>query len=437
MNRPQWYAVTALASTVAAASLLAIVGSVDTAPAPLPAVDDVAYQNGVVPGLAPTQAALPLPTLPAPTLPLPTITLSPTPFPTVTLPPITVPPATVAPAKPPPGTPTGTATAGREPAGTTPPATPAAQAGGQGGAAGAGTGDSVGVPLSPAAAAAIIAADPGADLYPQPPVDPVNTPQDRQVAMLDQVQHRIQYLDNVLIRTRADLRSVQRQPDPVPLLLTTLTGGASAPGQTAADLTQQVNGALGQACALSAAIASGESELTRRRDEVATLQQQISSRVQPTAAATVAPTPRGAPPAAPPQAPGHRRGTLLPPVSGRLTSNFGVRFDPYYHVWQLHAGVDLAVPVGTPIVAAADGRVTRAGWYGGYGNYTCVEHYQVDGQRLSTCYGHQSKLLVSVGQQVRAGQVIGLSGSTGASTGPHVHFEVRLGGRPVEPLPWI
>ncbi|OLE25575.1 MAG: hypothetical protein AUG44_15570 [Actinobacteria bacterium 13_1_20CM_3_71_11] len=106
-------------------------------------------------------------------------------------------------------------------------------------------------------------------------------------------------------------------------------------------------------------------------------------------------------------------------------------------MWQLHPGIDIAAAPGTPIYAAAAGRVTRAGWYGGYGNYTCIEHGQFDGQRLSTCYGHQSTLLVTPGQQVAAGQVLGLVGSTGASTGPHLHFEVRLDGRPVDPLPWL
>jgi murein DD-endopeptidase MepM/ murein hydrolase activator NlpD len=124
-------------------------------------------------------------------------------------------------------------------------------------------------------------------------------------------------------------------------------------------------------------------------------------------------------------------------VPGRITSPFGNRLDPYYHVWQLHAGIDIAAPAGTPIIAAATGRVTRAGWSGGNGRYTCIDHGQVDGQRLTTCYAHQQAILVQPGQQVSAGQVIGQVGSTGASTGPHLHFEVRLGGRPVDPMPWI
>lgn len=128
---------------------------------------------------------------------------------------------------------------------------------------------------------------------------------------------------------------------------------------------------------------------------------------------------------------------LLSPVDGRLTSPFGNRYDPFFHVYQLHAGIDLAARAGAPIRAAAGGTVLRASWFGGYGRYTCIEHGVVREQRMMTCYGHQSRILVQPGQQVAAGQTIGLVGSTGASTGPHLHFEVRLGGRPVDPRPWL
>ncbi|SCG69361.1 M23 family metallopeptidase [Micromonospora inositola] len=368
------------------------------------------------------QGPLPLPTLPLPSL---TVSLPPVTPPAVTLPPIkppsiklpTVKPPTVPSASPPAGEPT-------PPANTPPTAARPPQVGVPGPA------DNGGSMVDPGSAAAVIAADPGADLYPQPPVDAAGTPQARQVAGLSDVQHRIQYLQNILARTRDDLTRVQRGPDPVLQLLTALTAGGDADAASpfaVADSADVVDTPTGRAVALSGAIASGQAELTRRQQEEARLQQEINRRVRrvPAAAAparSVA-TAGGAP--------------LGRPLSGRLTSEFGTRFDPYYHVWQLHPGVDLAAPIGTPIVAVADGRVSRAGWYGGYGNYTCIDHGRADGQRLSTCYGHQSKLLVSPGQRVRAGQVIGLVGSTGASTGPHLHFEVRLGGRPVDPLPWI
>jgi murein DD-endopeptidase MepM/ murein hydrolase activator NlpD len=128
---------------------------------------------------------------------------------------------------------------------------------------------------------------------------------------------------------------------------------------------------------------------------------------------------------------------FLMPTRGWKSSDFGMRYDPYYRVWQLHAGVDIAAPMGQSIFAAADGQVVHAGWSGGYGNYTCISHGLYQGRNISTCYGHQSRILVSVGQPVRRGQEIGKVGSTGASTGAHLHFEVRLNGDPVNPVAWL
>lgn len=126
-------------------------------------------------------------------------------------------------------------------------------------------------------------------------------------------------------------------------------------------------------------------------------------------------------------------GKLLMPVAGWKSSDFGNRYDPYYQVWQLHAGVDFAAGGGTPIYAAEAGEVVYSGWNGGYGNYTCIYH----GGGLSTCYAHQSSIGVSYGQWVDRGQRIGTVGTTGASTGDHLHFEVRVDGSPVEPLGWL
>ncbi|GAA0796544.1 M23 family metallopeptidase [Spirilliplanes yamanashiensis] len=128
---------------------------------------------------------------------------------------------------------------------------------------------------------------------------------------------------------------------------------------------------------------------------------------------------------------------FLMPVHGWKSSDFGMRFHPLYGAWRLHAGVDLAAGNGEPIYAAADGRVMRAGWAGGYGNYTCVSHGRQQGQSISTCYGHQSRILVGDGQRVRRGQVIGRVGSTGGSTGNHLHFEVRVDGDPRNPEKWL
>ncbi|GII23592.1 M23 family metallopeptidase [Planosporangium mesophilum] len=128
---------------------------------------------------------------------------------------------------------------------------------------------------------------------------------------------------------------------------------------------------------------------------------------------------------------------FMMPTAGWKSSDYGMRYDPYYKVWQLHAGMDIAAPSGQVIYAAADGRVVRAGWNGGYGNYTCISHGNYQGRDLATCYGHQSAMMVSAGQYVRRGQAIGRVGSTGASTGAHLHFEVRRDGTPENPQGWL
>src|SRR4051794_1071717 len=122
-------------------------------------------------------------------------------------------------------------------------------------------------------------------------------------------------------------------------------------------------------------------------------------------------------------------GRFVWPVNGPITAPFCER-----RAWEAcHPGMDIGVPTGTPIRAADGGRVAIAGWVGGYGNYTCIQHTA----SLSTCYGHQSVLKVHVGEQVSQGQVIGLSGSTGHSTGPHLHFEVRVNGAVTNPMNYL
>lgn len=130
-------------------------------------------------------------------------------------------------------------------------------------------------------------------------------------------------------------------------------------------------------------------------------------------------------------------GRLTMPVRGWKSSDFGNRYDPYYHVWQLHAGTDFAAGSGSPIRAAASGRVIRAGWSGGYGQYTCINHGRLSGYSFTSCYAHQSRMYVGPGDYVRRGQVIGRVGSTGASTGAHLHFETRFDGVPRNPLGYL
>ena len=120
---------------------------------------------------------------------------------------------------------------------------------------------------------------------------------------------------------------------------------------------------------------------------------------------------------------------LHAPVTGEIdeTSPFGVRVDPFLHVPAMHTGIDFRGDMGEPIHATAAGTVTSAGWSGGYGNMVEVDH----GNGLATRYGHLSAIDVKVGQTIRIGQVIGRLGSTGRSTGPHVHYETRVNGEAV------
>ena len=122
------------------------------------------------------------------------------------------------------------------------------------------------------------------------------------------------------------------------------------------------------------------------------------------------------------------------PISAfTFTSAFGVRSDPFRGSAAMHAGVDLASPTGTPIYATADGVVDRAEWFGGYGNMVEIDH----GKSIATRYGHMSKIVAHSGQRVRRGELIGYVGSTGRSTGPHLHYEVRIDGRAVNPIPFL
>jgi len=123
-----------------------------------------------------------------------------------------------------------------------------------------------------------------------------------------------------------------------------------------------------------------------------------------------------------------------PVRTAEFTSAFGVRSDPFRRGAAMHAGIDLAGPVGTPIHATADGVVLRSGWNsGGYGNLVEIDH----GRGIVTRYGHLSSLGVQPGARVTRGQVIGRMGSTGRSTGSHLHYEVRIDDRPVNPIPFM
>jgi murein DD-endopeptidase MepM/ murein hydrolase activator NlpD len=122
------------------------------------------------------------------------------------------------------------------------------------------------------------------------------------------------------------------------------------------------------------------------------------------------------------------------PTQGWLTSAFSaMREHPILHIARPHEGIDVTAPMGSPIEAPAGGVVTDAGWESGYGNTVIIDH----GYGIVTKFAHASKLLVRAGQHVSRGQRIALVGNTGLATGPHLHYEVHVNGRPVDPLKYV
>lgn len=123
----------------------------------------------------------------------------------------------------------------------------------------------------------------------------------------------------------------------------------------------------------------------------------------------------------------------MPLAGARLTSGYGMRNHPVLRKRRRHKGVDLAAPTGTPVYATADGMIGRADWFSSYGLYISIDH----GADMETRYAHLSKLAVAAGERVRKGDLIGYVGSTGRSTGPHLHYEVRVDGVAVDPIPYM
>ena len=169
-----------------------------------------------------------------------------------------------------------------------------------------------------------------------------------------------------------------------------------------------------------ATLANVQEDKAEALDHMRELQAQsaeLGARIRSAQSSAVIPAPTGAASAA----------GFVWPVHGILTSGFGWRWG------RMHEGIDLAVASGTPVVSSASGTVIVAGWMGGYGNLVVVDH----GNGVSTAYGHNTSVTVGVGQSVAQGQLIAYSGNTGHSTGPHVHFEVRINGSPVDPLGYL
>lgn len=128
---------------------------------------------------------------------------------------------------------------------------------------------------------------------------------------------------------------------------------------------------------------------------------------------------------------------FMRPIGGRISSPFGWRTHPIFNSKTFHSGVDIAGPNKGSIRASNAGKVIYAGWYGGYGKVVILDHGSINGKPTTTLYAHMSSIKVGQGQSVKKGDVIGFEGTTGYSTGPHVHFEVRINGKPNNPLNYI
>lgn len=128
---------------------------------------------------------------------------------------------------------------------------------------------------------------------------------------------------------------------------------------------------------------------------------------------------------------------FMKPIAGPITSPFGYRTHPIFKSRIFHSGIDIGGPNGGAIRAANSGKVIYSGWYGGYGKVVIIDHGHYNGKATTTLYGHMSNYIVNAGEQVKKGQVVGYEGSTGYSTGPHCHFEVRVNGKPQNPFNYI
>lgn len=128
---------------------------------------------------------------------------------------------------------------------------------------------------------------------------------------------------------------------------------------------------------------------------------------------------------------------FIKPIQGRISSNFGWRTHPIFNTKSFHSGIDIAGPNLGAIRASNSGKVIYSGWYGGYGKVVIIEHGVINGKPITTLYAHMSSIAVSNGTKVTKGQVIGYEGTTGYSTGPHCHFEVRVNGQPNNPQNYI
>jgi murein DD-endopeptidase MepM/ murein hydrolase activator NlpD len=239
------------------------------------------------------------------------------------------------------------------------------------------------------------------------------------------------YLQRLNDKRQTDARRVTRLKDQLDAQRADVAqqkDAADAARAAAADEQQQLNQLAAQEAAAREAAASAEQAAGAAKDYAVALHEQADDALQ-AESERIAAQLQAAADSAP-----MGNGTFIRPVSGPITSGFGYRTDPVTGATAFHSGIDFGAACGTPIKAAGTGVILSAGFNGGgYGNMTLINH----GGGLSTLYGHQSSIIVSVGQSVNQGQVIGYVGSTGKSTGCHLHFEVRVSGNPVNPTAYL
>lgn len=243
-----------------------------------------------------------------------------------------------------------------------------------------------------------------------------------QAEYLEQIQNQD---ENIVTRVR-DLRD-QQQAIVVRLkeakeTIEAARNSIAAEEQNLASARQAVESQQGELMAARGERRDTLSRVDERVGQLEDVQADLQAKIQEQVAAASGLSPLPAGPMSAPSAAG-----LIWPLDGLFTSPFGYRWG------RMHEGIDISVPEGTPIRAAKSGTVILASYNGGYGNYTCVDH----GSGLSTCYAHQSSFAAGSGQSVNQGQIIGYSGNTGSSTGPHLHFEVRINGAAQDPMAYL
>ena len=251
--------------------------------------------------------------------------------------------------------------------------------------------------------------------------------QSETIARAEKLRDQVDDLGREVERSRKD---AQAQRDVVARQRSSLLASRDAQAAVRA----QVQGEITQTESLRVQVVTRKDEFEAQLEGLQRQSTAIAESLRRRAAESTAGPPATAGGAGPAAAPSQGRGRLLLPVRGApITSPFGPRVHPVYGTVRLHTGIDYGADSGTSIGAANDGVVISSGWLGDYGIATLVDH----GGGIVTVYAHQSASVVSAGQRVSAGSTIGRVGSTGASTGPHLHFEVRVNGEPVNPASYL